>query len=826
MHISSDIYFRFATTVVETKILNSNQEASEIMFDMTLPDSSFITGFTMEIGGKRYAGNVKENDKAKKQFEVAKRRGESAGHIAASGIYTYNDFSIIYSIANIYFNTPRTTNKLNILVNVEKNALVIFKLKYQELLKRTLCSYQHVIHLDPGQIVEDFKLKVCISESREIIDLTMPPLEGMNTTDVDKFARIKHISPSSIDITYAPSVQNQTMSEQGISGQFIVKYDVTRDKDAGDLLVLNGYFIHMFAPKDFKPLPKDVMFVLDKSWSMFGRKIIQLKEAMKLIMQDMKPEDRFNIVFFDQNLDWLSKTDMLQWTKQNFGSAERFIEAVTASGNNNMNKAVKDGITFLNKYLDTQKSTILMFLTDGQPTTGETRPASILQNVRIANEARLPIVSLGFGNNLDFDFLKQISVQNSGFARRIYEDADASLQIKGLYAEISTALLKNVSFNYVGDIDMNTLTQTRYPSYFEGSELIVAGKIRSNGSYIVPRVNGWNNGFMDLIWKPTPVPDLKAVTTDTDIAKITEKMLAYLTIKQLLIDIENDITTATKDKIKSKIISLATKKQRSCTGKQIITHDVDSSEFLSGSHASLSLRPPHGIVSPGFRRGSHRSRKLRRRMRIMSKSQLSLSGGNGKGGYRGDIDRVGQGVSLTSLTSPGLKMQRLSTNFVRPRGCGGSCGCGGGGGGSNRDRHSGDIIDGGDGGGRAQDLQNDSVHSNGLKMQQLSTNFVRPRGCGRRGGSCAGRDGGDEGGRGRHSGGNNDGSDGVGRAQVHVKGLKMQQLSTNFVRPRGCNRKGGRCGGGGRFGEGGTGRHSGDIIIGGDGGGRTQGILL
>ncbi|XP_071165887.1 inter-alpha-trypsin inhibitor heavy chain H3-like [Mytilus edulis] len=330
---------------------------------------------------------------------------------------------------------------------------------------------------------------------------------------------------------------------------------------------------------------------------------------------------------------------------------------------NNMNKAVKDGITFLNKYLDTQKSTILMFLTDGQSTTGETRPASILQNVRIANEARLPIVSLGFGNNLDFDFLKQISVQNRGFARRIYEDSDASLQIKGLYAEISTALLKNVSFNYVGDIDMNTLTQTRYPSYFEGSELIVAGKIRSNGSYIVPRVNGWNNGFMDLIWKPTPVPDLKAVTTDTDIAKITEKIWAYLTIKQLLIDIENDITTATKDKIKSKIISLATKYQFVTPFTSMVvtapelrqsshTHDVDSSEFLSGSHASLSLRPPHGIVSPGFRRGSHRSRKLRRRMRIMSKSQLSLSGGNGKGGYRGGIDRVGQGVSLTSLTSP------------------------------------------------------------------------------------------------------------------------------------------------------------------------------
>ncbi|XP_063438877.1 inter-alpha-trypsin inhibitor heavy chain H3-like isoform X2 [Mytilus trossulus] len=541
MHISSDIYFRFATTVVETKILNVNQEAAEIMFDMTLPDSAFITGFTMEIGGQRYAGNVKEKEKAKKQFEEAKSRGESAGHIAAS---------------------PRTSNKFNILVNVEKNALVIFKLKYQELLKRSLGSYQHVIYVDPGQIVKDFKIKVFISESREIIDLTMPPLEGKNTTDVSKLAIIKHTSPKRIDITYAPSVEDQkAMSEQGISGQFKVKYDVTREKDAGDLLVVNGYFVHMFAPKDFKPLSKDVMFVLDRSGSMSGRKIIQLKEAMKLIMQDMKPEDRFNIVFFDQILDWLSKTDMLQGTKVNFGSADRFIDAITARGSTNINKALTDGIKLLNKYLNTQKSTILMFLTDGQPTSGETRPASILQNVKIANEAKIPIFSLGFGNNLDFDLLKQMSLQNNGFARRIYEDSDASLQIKGLYSEISSALLTNVTFSYVGDVNMNSLTKSHYKYYFGGSELIVAGQMISKGSTIIPSVKGWNNGYTDLLWKRRPVPELKAITKDADLSMITEKMWAYLTIKQLIKDIEGDITITKKDEIKAKIISLALKYQ-------------------------------------------------------------------------------------------------------------------------------------------------------------------------------------------------------------------------------------------------------------------------
>ncbi|XP_063422083.1 inter-alpha-trypsin inhibitor heavy chain H3-like [Mytilus trossulus] len=457
---------------------------------------------------------------------------------------------------------PRTSNKFNILVNVEKNALVIFKLKYQEMLRRSLGSYQHVIYVDPGQIVEDFEIKVHISESREIIDLTMPPLDGKTKIDVGKSANIKHISPSRIDITYSPSVEDQkAMSKEGISGQFTVKYDVTRDKDAGDLLVVNGYFVHMFAPKDIKPLPKDVMFVLDKSQSMSGRKIKQLKEAMKLIMQDMKPNDRFNIMFFNHRFDWLNETEMMEGTKVNFGKAERFVENTSEMGWTNINTAVVDGIKLLTKYLDTQKSAILIFLTDGVPTKGERLTDNILNNVRKANEARLPIFSLGFGNDVNFNLLKKMSLRNNGFARRIYEDSDAALQIKGFYSEISLVLLKNVTFEYIGDIDMNTLTQNHYPSYFSGSELIVAGRIRSNGSSIDPRVKGWNREYIDLPWKPRPVIDLKAITSDSDLSMITEKMWAYLTIKLLLKDIEGDITNTKKDESKAKIISLALKYQ-------------------------------------------------------------------------------------------------------------------------------------------------------------------------------------------------------------------------------------------------------------------------
>jgi hypothetical protein len=62
--------------------------------------------------------------------------------------------------------------------------------------------------------------------------------------------------------------------------------------------VSDGYFVHFFAPADLPPLRKHVIFVLDVSGSMNGRKIEQLKEAMATILGDLKQGDLFSIVPF------------------------------------------------------------------------------------------------------------------------------------------------------------------------------------------------------------------------------------------------------------------------------------------------------------------------------------------------------------------------------------------------------------------------------------------------------------------------------------------------------------------------------------------------
>jgi len=61
---------------------------------------------------------------------------------------------------------------------------------------------------------------------------------------------------------------------------------------------MEGYFVHFFAPEDLPPLRKHVVFVLDISGSMWGRKMEQLKDSQKKILDDLSSEDFFNIITF------------------------------------------------------------------------------------------------------------------------------------------------------------------------------------------------------------------------------------------------------------------------------------------------------------------------------------------------------------------------------------------------------------------------------------------------------------------------------------------------------------------------------------------------
>ena len=61
---------------------------------------------------------------------------------------------------------------------------------------------------------------------------------------------------------------------------------------------------------------------------------------------------------------------------------------------------------------------------------GETNPSKIQKNVQEAIDGQHSLFCLGFGFDVSYAFLEKLALDNSGLARRIYEDSDSALQLQ------------------------------------------------------------------------------------------------------------------------------------------------------------------------------------------------------------------------------------------------------------------------------------------------------------------------------------------------------------------------------------------------------------
>lgn len=238
----------------------------------------------------------------------------------------------------------------------------------------------------------------------------------------------------------------------------------------------------------------------------------------------------------------------------------------------NINEALTFGVDFLNGLeLEEDRSPVIVFITDGKASTGELITDTILQNVKLRNSKQIPVFSLAFGKGADYDLVKKVAIQNSGVGRRIYEGSDSALQIKRFYDEISTTTLKNVTFDYLdGSGGVENLTKTDFNSYYDGSEIIVAGKINQNEiDTLSLDVSGTGvHGQMELSLT-TGMSDQPAGDD-----QVTEKVWAYLTIKQLLEQAIRETKPGEQERLRHKALNLSTK-----------------------VHIDLYFRKPYGFIS-------------------------------------------------------------------------------------------------------------------------------------------------------------------------------------------------------------------------------------
>ncbi|NXC05206.1 ITIH3 inhibitor, partial [Orthonyx spaldingii] len=530
MKIDSKVTSRFAHNVITSRAVNRGNVSKEVFFDVELPKTAFITNFNMTIDGVTYPGTIKEKEAAKKQYEKAVSRGQTAGLVKASG---------------------RKTEKFTVSVNIKAASKVTFELTYEELLKRQFGKYEMFIKVKPKQLVKDFEIEVDIFEPQGLTELEA---EGTFITNELQNTIKKTFSGKKGHISFKPTLDQQrtcaNCSQSVLDGDFTVKYDVKRTTP-DNLQIVNGYFVHFFAPTNLPKLSKNIIFVLDTSGSMYGREMEQTKEAMLKILDDMKEDDFFNFILFDSEISTWKET-LIKATPENLDEARKFVRGISANGMTNLHGGLMRGIDILNaaheeNLVPKRSASIIIMLTDGQPNVGVSNTQEIEKAVKKAIDGRYTLYNLGFGSGVDYGFLERMALENKGLARRIYPDSDAALQLQGFYDEVSNPMLIDVELNYPEN-EISDLTTNSFKHFYDGSEIVVAGRfVDSNQNHLSVDVRG--EGAEDAL-SYTAQQDAEQTAQAFQeqqyiFGEYIERLWAYLTIEQLL---EKRITATGEEK--------------------------------------------------------------------------------------------------------------------------------------------------------------------------------------------------------------------------------------------------------------------------------------
>merc|ERR1712183_1212532 len=570
-HVKTTIGFRYSRTEVTALYRNPGYEANKAVFTMVLPESAFISNFSMRIKEEEYVAEVKEKEEAKRTYEEAVDDGLSAGLVSKN---------------------RRDSNTFSVDTNLEPGEKVVFTLTYEELLERKDDQYEYVLHVDPGVVLDDFHVEININESLPLSKLFVPELLESNEIDfseeeeessVAEVTRDVGGSPNNARVVFAPSKEYQLEAgDQGVSGRFVVRYDVDRQGEDSEVQVIDGYFVHYFVPSNLPTLPKHLVFVLDTSGSMSGEKIQQLKDAMFTVLEDLTESDFFNIIEFNSEVKHWSgeefgdtNTEFYQATEENKNKAIKSVIELSAGGGTHLNDAILAGLDVAETALQREAlpkdvKSLIVFLTDG---LGSTSSDVIKTNIKTKNrDLGVPVFTVAFGADTDISLLQSIASQNNAFSKRIYEGSDAALQLEDFYAQISSPVLSNLNVEYVGGIVESSISLAELNTFFRGGEFVVSGKLSTLAGppSIGVKISGlgkalqpYSREFDICLRTSTPVPHhlpqciQPRVYPKSEAQSFLQKLFAFQHIQQILQKADIADTEEEKTELKEKATELS-----------------------------------------------------------------------------------------------------------------------------------------------------------------------------------------------------------------------------------------------------------------------------
>jgi Ca-activated chloride channel family protein len=453
-HVDIKIDNQIAQTKVDQIFINNYHRDLEGTYIFPIPEDASISKFSMFIEGEEIKGKILDRQEARRIYEDIVRRKKDPALLEyfKDGMFK----------ASVY--------------PIPAHGETRIKLDYSEILKLNggICGYRYTLNTekfskDPLQSV---KLSVEINSNQPLKSIYSPSHNIKIDKENDHHAKV----------TYT---EENTRPDK----DFLLYYTVSEDEFGFNLLPYEdeghqSYFLAMISPQVEVPadktLSKEIIFILDTSGSMSGEKIRQAKEALTFCLNSLNSNDRFNIIDFDDQVRSFRER-LVQANPENIKSALGFVQSAEADGGTNINDAL---LTGLKQIGSENKASFIIFLTDGLPTVGVTDIGNILQNVKDQNRSRVRIFAFGMGYDVNAHFLDKLAQDNHATSDYVSPDEDIEVKVGSFYKKVSHPILTDIQLSF-GKVETYDIYPKELPDIFKGSQLLVLGKYKSQGSSMV-----------------------------------------------------------------------------------------------------------------------------------------------------------------------------------------------------------------------------------------------------------------------------------------------------------------------------------------------------
>ncbi|MBT8045441.1 MAG: VWA domain-containing protein, partial [Verrucomicrobiae bacterium] len=213
-------------------------------------------------------------------------------------------------------------------------------------------------------------------------------------------------------------------------------------KAVGGIKVQAGYFLMLLTPpsiKDKKPVLREVSLVIDKSGSMAGEKIEQALKAATQVIEGLNDGEAFNIIVYNESVESFSKHPVIK-NRASLLDARRYISGIRISGGTNIHDALK--------LATQQKPTpgmlpIVLFLTDGVPTIGQTNEKKIRDSIAAKNKDNRRIFTFGVGVDVNTPLLSRLADDSRARATYVLPKEDVELKVAQVFRRLSGPVLRD-----------------------------------------------------------------------------------------------------------------------------------------------------------------------------------------------------------------------------------------------------------------------------------------------------------------------------------------------------------------------------------------------